>query len=294
MAKPRSILQRAQTARNIRSLTRTMEMVSTSRFRRSHVLAASGRPYTDALTDLLAEVIRRADDEGVDHPLLVEHPDLKRDVLLVLTSDRGLCGAYNQAVVGMALQRYHQITDAGYDVRLHLAGRKGAAMMRSRRIEVDEEMTDLEDVPDYNQIGRLAEHYMDLYEQGEISGVEVAYTRIGRSGQARPAIAQLLPLSELRDPENARLGPEEIEFDFYPSFAEVVRHLLPATIRLRLYQSFVDAAVAEQMARMTAMRSATENADEMIQSLTRQYNRTRQAQITTELSEIMAGRAGLE
>ncbi len=294
MAKSRGILKRANTARNIRSLTRTMEMVSTSRFRRSHVLASAGRPYTDALTDLLAEVIRRADDENVAHPLLVEHPDLKRDILLVLTSNRGLCGAYNQTVVRMALDRYYQITAAGYDVRLHLAGRKGVGMMRSRRIEVDEELTDLEDVPDYNRVGRLAEHYMDLYEQGEISGVEVAYTRVGRSGQARPAIAQLLPLSELSDSDNARVGPEEIDFDFYPSFAELVRHLLPATIRLRLYQSFVDAAVAEQMARMTAMRSATENADEMIQSLTRQYNRTRQAQITTELSEIMGGRAGLD
>ncbi|MFP4356730.1 MAG: ATP synthase F1 subunit gamma [Phycisphaerae bacterium] len=294
MGKSRGILKRANTARNIRSLTRTMEMVSTSRFRKSHVLSAAGRPYTDKLTDLLAEVIRRADDEDAHHPLLVEKEDLQRDVLLVLTSNRGLCGAYNQAVVKLAAERYYQIAGAGYDVLVHVAGRKGLSAVRARRMEIDEAMTDLADVPDYTRIGRLAQRYMNLYIDGEISGLEVAYTRVERSGQSRPVIAQMLPLSELTDPENANIAEEEIDFDFYPSIHEVLRNLLPATIRLRLFQCFVDASVAEQMARMSAMRSATENADEMIQNLTRKYNRMRQAQITTELTEIMGGRAGLE
>ena len=295
MAKARRILKRANAARNIRSLTRTMEMVSTSRFRAAHVLSAAGRPYTDRLTDLVAEMIDRVGLDHLEHPLLVEHPDVKREVLLVLTSSRGLCGSYNQGVIRVAMERYHQTLGAGYDTRLHVAGKKGASALRARRVAIDRTIAEMDHVPEYLPVGRLAEQYMDMYVSGEIGGLEVAYTRMARSGQARPVIAQILPLTELTAPPAA--GPtraEKTPFDFYPSVETILRNLLPATVRLRLYQCFIDASVAEQMARMTAMRSATENADEMIQDLTRQYNRMRQSQITTELSEILGGRAGLE
>lgn len=295
MAKARKILKRAQTVRNIRALTRTMEMVSTARFRGCHVLSAASRPYTDKLTGLVGRVLERIDREKFSHPLLERREQVKREVLLVVTSNRGLCGSYNQQVLRMAMERLEQTVAAGYDIRLHVAGKKGISFLQYRRQPVEKQYTEFDNQPDYNRIGRVAQEYMDEFTAGNIGGLEVAYTRMPPGDSPRPAIAQILPLTELSagKPSGPTSG-DEPRMDFYPDPATILRNLLPATVRLRLYQCFLDAAVAEQMARMTAMRSATENADEMIQSLTRKYNRTRQAQITTELSEIIGGRSGLE
>lgn len=295
MAKARRILKRAGAVKNIRALTRTMEMISTSRFRSSHVLSAASRPYTDRLTALLAEVLERVDTRKFSHPLLEAPEQINTEVLLVITSNRGLCGSYNQQVLRLALERLDQTMSAGYDIRLQVAGKKGLSFFSYRRMEVDRSFTEFDNLPEYTRIGRLAQQYMDLYAGGQIGGLEVAYTRMPPSGSPRPAIAQILPLSELSTPRKSTpTSGEEPELDIYPSAEELLRNLLPATIRLRLYQCFLDASVAEQLARMTAMRSATENADEMVQDLTRKYNRTRQAQITTELSEIIGGQGALE
>jgi F-type H+-transporting ATPase subunit gamma len=295
MAKARRILKRASAVKKIRALTRTMEMISTSRFRSSHLLSGASRPYTDRLTALVADVLARVDTRKFRHPLLESRTDVKRDVLLVITSNRGLCGSHNQQVLRLALERLDQTLAAGYEIRLHVAGKKGLAFFGYRKMQVERSFIEFDNLPEYQRIGRLAQEYMDLYARGEIGGLEVAYTRMPTGGAPRPAIAQVLPLSELSaPPKHVPTAGEEPKLDIYPSAEELLRHLLPATVRLRLYQCFLDASVAEQMARMTAMRSATENADEMVQDLTRKYNRTRQAQITTELSEIIGGRGALE
>jgi F-type H+-transporting ATPase subunit gamma len=295
VAKARKILKRAKAVGSIRTVTKTMEMVSTARFRRTHSYVSHSRPYTDKLTALVAEVIDRCEGQAV-HPLLTE-PDagLKREVLMVLTSDRGLCGGYNGSVVRTALERLGQTRQAGYDVRLHVAGRKGVNTLKFRGVSVDREYTDWPQVPDYRQVGALAERFMEQYVHGKLAGLEVAYTRLMSGTSYRPVIAQILPLSEVSSPRPAPAQTGlEMPYELHPSAEEILRNLLPAAVRLRLYQCFLDAAVCEQIARMSAMRSATENADELIGSLTVQYNRMRQAQITTELSEIMGGRASLE
>ena len=295
MAKARKILKRRNAVRSIRTVTKPMEMVSTARFRRSHTRAAASRPYTDRLTRLVADVLSRSEGE-VDHPLLKPAGESKREVLFVLTSNRGLCAGYNQSVLRVTLERLGQTIEAGYDVRLHVSGKKGVSYLRSRGMQADREYIDLDGLPDYGRIGRLAERFMEQYTQGKIGGMEVAYTRMISATQSRPVIAQILPIDWLMD-DTEKPDPATsvtIPYELHPSREEILRNLLPAAVRLRFYQCFLDAAVVEQVARMTAMRSATENADELIGRLTIQYNRMRQQQITTELSEILGGRVGLE
>ena len=294
MAKARKILKRRNAVKSIRTVTKTMEMVSTARFRRSHTHAAAARPYTDRLTRMVGEVLARHEGK-ISHPLLDDVERTKREVMFIISSNRGLCGGYNQAILRVALERLGQVLQAGYDVQVHVSGKKGISYLRYQGMQVDREYTDLDGLPDYNVIGRLAERFMRQFMDGRIGGLEVAYTRMISATQSRPVIAQILPIDWLMA-DQSETDEQGIRrpYELHPSGEDVLRNLLPAAVRLRLYQCFLDATVVEQISRMTAMRSATENADELIGSLTVQYNRMRQQQITTELSEIIGGRSGLE
>jgi F-type H+-transporting ATPase subunit gamma len=146
--------------------------------------------------------------------------------------------------------------------------------------------------PDFAAVGELADEFLAAYQDGRIGGLEVGYMQFVSPGRQSPSIAPLLPLSDVREasPQHAE-ADEPVRYDLMPSAHEILERLLPATVRLRLYQCFLDAAVGEQIARITAMRAANKNADEMIHDLTLRYNRLRQSQITTELAEILGGRA---
>ena len=294
MAKLREILKRRRAVGNIRTVTRAMELVASSRFRRTHAKALASRPHTDRLVDLVNDIASRGGFENVDHPLLANIEGVMRDVLLVITSSRGLCGGYNHAILRTATERYAQIVEAGYEVHLHVVGRRGISYFRARRVEIEQTYTDFDGFPDYERVGRLAETFMAQFAAGLIGGLEVAYMQHLSTSQQKPVIAQILPLADLSQPRRRGLTTAELaEYEFSPSVETVIRNLLPATARLRVYQCFLDASVSEQVYRMRAMRSAVENADEMIQQLTIQYNRLRQGQITTELSEIIGGRIGM-
>jgi F-type H+-transporting ATPase subunit gamma len=296
MAKTRKIRQRVKAVRNIRTIARTMEMVASAHYRRSHEQATGSRPYTDRVTDLVGDLAARGGEGGMEHPLLHEHPELQRDVLIVLTSNRGLCGGYNNSVLQLAMQRRKQLLDADYEVRLHVAGRRGIQYMRFRELEIEKTYTAFGDVPAYDAVGRIAHELMQRFMDDEISGVEVAYMQYRSSSEQRPAIAQLLPMAYIEAPK--RFTPmgamNDVQYELVPDAQRILRNLLPATVRLRLWQCFLDASVSEAVQRMGAMRAATENADEMIRELSLAYNRIRQGQITRELAEIMGGRLGLE
>ena len=298
MVKIREIHKRIGTVKNIHTITSAMEMVASSRFRNTHDTAVSARPYTDLLTDLVGDIGAAGAFENMDHPLLTNIEDVKRDVLLVLTSNRGLCGAYNTSILRVAMERYDQIAQAGYQVRLHVVGKRGAGFFKSKSVKVERSYSDFDGPVDYARVGRLAEFFMAEFTAGLIGGLEIAYMQFVSAGKQKPAIAQILPLQGLSQ-QSQQSQPQtpakpKSDYEFHPSRRRVLRHLLPATVRLRVYQCFLDASVAEQMARMRAMRNANENADQMIRNLSVRYNRSRQAQITTELAEIMGGRVGLE
>lgn len=287
MAKPRKILKRVRAVRNIRTVTRTMEMVASTRFRRAHVRAVTARPYTDRLSDLVGDLVARCGEATLAHPLLAEHEHVLRDVLLVIASDTGMCGGYNSAVLSVAAARYRQLTEAGYDVLLRVSGRRGMQSLRFGGLKVERDLPQFGHRPSFTAVAELANELMADFLSDRIGGLEVAYTQYLPSGRQSAVIAQILPMTYTAPP--ATPGTTPVPYEFVASPQSILDKLLPATMRLRLYQCFLDAAVTEQMARVRAMRAATENADDMLHDLTVTYNRRRQAQITTELAEILGG-----
>lgn len=294
MSKARGILIRAAAIRNIRDVTRTVAMVASVRFQQTHKLSSSARPYTERLADLIGDIIVRCGAGQLRHPLLTEPETAENQVLLVITSNRGLCAGYNSAVLNIAEQRRRQLAEAGCSVALHVIGKKGVEHFRFAGTPAAAEYPQIEDIPDFHEVCALADGYMSEFVSGKIDGLEVAYTQFVSAGEQRPVIGRILPLGQIEPPPAVARQAEPVPYEIVPSPAELLAELLPATVRLRLYQYLVDAAVAEQIARIAAMRAATENAGEMLDELTRKHNRLRQAQITTELAEIIGGRAGLE
>jgi len=290
MAKTRTILRRIRAIRNIRTVTKAMETVASARFRKVHNQSQAYRPFAVQVADMVGDLIARAEGGRLDHVLLVEPEGIRRDVLLVIGSDRGLCGSYNAGVVGVAIERMARLREAGYEVQLHVVGSRAVRYLRFRGFEIDRVYDDLGDAAEYRAAAALANSMMADFLARRIGGLEVAYMQFVSSGQQRPAIARLLPLLDLPGAkERAPLG-EPAPYDFLPSAEQILDKLLPATVRLRLYECFLEAEVSEQLMRMSAMRAATDNADDMTHDLHVRYNRLRQMQITTELTEIIGGR----
>ena len=300
MAKARKILRRQRAVGSIRDVTNTMEMVATARFKQAHDLVVASRPYTDGLATMVGQLAARIegrDKKKLRHPLMRPRKRANTHVLMVLTSDRGLCGAHNHAVLRAAMARLGELVRDKRAAELHVVGRRGSQYLRFRGFEVDHEYTDVGDVPQFEPIGRLADGIRDRFLAGEVAGFEITYMQFISSGRQEPGTVKILPMADLAPPPPPRgeheLETEPLPYDFFPSAEELLMELLPFTVRLRTYQCFLDAACSEHVARMGAMRAATDNADEMLRDLRVTYNRLRQSQITTELAEIMGGREGV-
>ena len=296
MAKARKTLKHARSIRSIHAVTGSMEKVATVRFKRAHEHVASARPYIRRLAELVGDLVHRSNGEQLAHPLLAE-PDsgCKADVLLAITSHRGLCGAYNDALARIAAERAGQLSEAGYEVLVHAVGKRGTRQLRAKGLRIDRHYADLPHPPEYPAIAALADELAGQFLAGKISGLEVAYMQFVSSGVQKPAVALILPLSQLAPPSRFRpVGREPIPYEIIPSTRQLLDRLLPQMLRLKLYQCFTDAAAAEEIMRMRAMRLASDNAEEMIHKLTVRYNRQRQSQITTELAEIVGGREGVK
>ncbi len=296
MAKARKILKRVKAVKNIRTVTKTMEMVATARFRKTHQRVAATRPYVNHLAQTVTELVSRGMVEGAEHPLLKPPSSLKRDVLLVITSNRGLAGAYNSSVLRMAVERLRHLKADGNDVLVHAVGRRGINFMKFRKQPTEKTYTTFDRLPSYEQVRELADALMARFAAGEISGLEVAYMQFISSGKQKPAVAKVMPLTDLVTAAAGATpkGAVATAYELIPSGGEILASLLPLCVRMKLFQCFLDAAVSEQIMRIAAMRAATDSADDMIHDLTVTYNRTRQGQITTELAEIMGGRSGLD
>jgi F-type H+-transporting ATPase subunit gamma len=292
MANRRVLVKRRKAVRNIRKITRTMQLIATARFQAAFNRAVATKPYTEKLAELVADLSRAAGD--VEHPLLKTHDDVKRSDLVVLTSDRGLAGGYNAGILRAALTHLDEQAARGFAPRVHMVGKKGIGYFRFLRRSVDEQTTGIGDKPRFDQVEPIANALMDRFMRGEISSASVAYMRFVSAGVQRPVVVQLLPLSpqatagEAQGAATVKPRPN-VEYEFSPDPRQLLDELLPATVRARLFQAFTDAAVSEQVARMVAMKAATDAAGDMIKSLTREYNRARQTQITMELLDIIGG-----
>ncbi|HEX9943940.1 MAG TPA: ATP synthase F1 subunit gamma [Thermoanaerobaculia bacterium] len=284
MANRRVLVKRRKAVRNIRKITRTMQLIATARFQAAFNRAVATRPYTEKLAELVADLSRAAGD--VDHPLLKTHDEVPRSALVVLTSDRGLAGGYNANVLRTTLGHLEQQAAQGISTDVHMVGKKGIAYFRFLRRAVAEQTSGVGDRPRFEQVEPIANALMDRFVRGEIASAHVAYMKFLSAGQQRPVVVQLLPLK----PEVGEgAAAPAVEYEFSPDPRQLLDELLPATVRVRLFQAFNDAAVSEQVARMVAMKAATDAAGDMIKALTREYNRARQTQITMELLDIVGG-----
>ena len=285
MANRRVLVKRRKSVRNIRKITRTMQLIATARFQAAFNRAVATKPYTEKLAELVADLSRAAG--SVDHPLLKTHDDVNRSALVVITSDRGLAGGYNANVLRAAVSHIEEQRAKGVEPQVHMVGRKGINFFKFLRREMAEQTTGIGDKPRFEQIEPIANDLMDRFIRGEIASVHVAYMRFLSAGVQRPAVVQLLPLSN--ESKGEEPAASAVEYEFSPDPQSLLDELLPAVVRVRLFQAFNDAIVSEQVARMVAMKAATDAAQDMIKALTREYNRARQTQITMELLDIVGG-----
>jgi F-type H+-transporting ATPase subunit gamma len=285
--KPRAILKRRKAVQNIAKITKTMQMIATARFKKAFDRAVAARPYTDRMAELVAELSSATG--GFTHPLLATR-EPARVVLVAIASNRGLCGGYNSGVLRQAVATWREAKAAGRSVSVVVSGKKLSNGLRFAGVPVDALHVQFEDKPTFAQVDAVVAPIVESYAKEEVDEVRVAYTKFESSSRQRPVVERVLPFAV---PEAAAGGPAR-DWIFDPGASRILTDLIPRTVRLRLFQAFLDAAVSEQVARMTAMKSATDNANDMIKSLGRLFNRSRQSQITTELTEIMGGAAALE
>ena len=290
MAKARALDKRRKSIKNIRKITRTMELIATARFKKAMDRASAATAYTKRITALVADLANAGLE--VSHPLLEGRSEIKRATLLVLTGNRGLCGGYNSNVQRGGLARYKELQESVPQVTLEVSGKRGISAFRFREITPDVTFTHFEDKPSYEEVELLANRFLDDYATGKLDRLDVAYTRFEGIARQVATVETLLPLGELTGAETTENGAGQggqSQYEFLPSAESILEEVVPTSFKIKLFKCFLDAAVSEQIARMVAMKAATENADKIIKQLSMTYNRARQSQITGEIMEVLGG-----
>ena len=292
MSTSREIIKRRKSVGNIHKITRTMEMIATARFKKAHNRAVGAKPYTEKITQLVATLSTAA--EGIEHPLLRKNEEAHRTIVLVLTSNRGLCGGYNGNIIRLAARQIELLRNAQREIDLRVSGKKGMGALRFMGHTISRSYTEFDEKTTYEAVEAIADEYIDLYRHGEIDAVRVVYTKFVSSARHYAEVTGLLPLVGLiEEPEGGKPAVPVEEYIYSPTAEEIMNELIPTMVRTELFQCFIDAIVSEQVARMNAMHAATDNAEQMIRALTRHYNRARQSNITSELLDILGGAEAL-
>ena len=299
MANLRSLVKRRKAIRNIRKITKTMELIATARFKKALDRAVEADAYTKKIAELAADLSNSAGD--VSHPLLAQRPTTKKAVVLVLTANRGLCGGYNGGILREAAAQLRTLRADGTPFDLEVSGKRGMQYFKFQQVPTAAVYTHFEEKPKFEEVDVLAARFIDLYVSGQIDKLIVVYQKFGSIARQYPVAETLLPLSSVsvqttRQPgpkAEATVGPKQ-DYDFLPNAAGILNELVPVAFKVRLFKCFLDAAVGEQIARRVAMKAATENAGDLIKEVSRLYNRTRQANITKEISELIAGSEALK
>jgi F-type H+-transporting ATPase subunit gamma len=282
--------QRIRAVSSIGKITRAMELVAASRIRRAQERSRAATPYAREITRAVSALVTYA---NVDHPLTTEPAEPRRAAMLVITSDRGLAGAYSSSVIRESEQLAELLRGEGKEVVPYLCGRKAVAYYRFRNREVAAEWTGFSDNPQYDDAKEAGEALIEAFraggEGGGVDEIHIVYTQFVSMMTQRPEVIRLLPL-EVVEGEEAP-APDEVLplYEFEPSPEDVLDTLLPRYIENRIYHCMLQAAASEHAARQRAMKSATDNAKDLVSTLTREANAARQAEITQEISEIVGG-----
>jgi F-type H+-transporting ATPase subunit gamma len=288
----RDIKNRITSTASTRQITRTMEMVATAKIRKAQDRIESARPYALSMMEVLSNVARFV--QGATHPLLEEHDKHERVVVIAIASDRGLCGAFNSNILRLTEGIMRDERAAGADVDVIAVGKKAIGYFRYRGVEPIASYRDMTDKPAITDARSIAARVISGYASGEFDAVKVVFNRFKNVADQVPEIHDLLPLRHDVVEETSDHLKVNPEYMFEPSADAVLERLLPTYIETLIYRSLLESAASEQGARRKAMKSATDNASEMITTLTRSYNRARQGAITNEIAEIVGGAAALE
>jgi F-type H+-transporting ATPase subunit gamma len=288
MAKGRELKGRIKSVENTRKITRTMEMVATSKMKRAQDRVTAARPYAGALAEVISSLY--SPELAERFPLLRQPVQQRRVALIVITSNRGLAGAFNANVIKEARARLAELERGGRQVDVHVVGKKGLGYFRYIGRAVATQRIDLSDKPTAQNAAEIVDALMAEYVAGNLDGVYVTYAKFNSALSTPPTTVQVLPVQ----PPVAKPGAVRRDYLLFPSAEAILTELLPSYVRNSIYRALVESEAGFQSAQRTAMKNATDNASDMLTVLRRTYNRARQAQITQEIAEIVGGAAALQ
>jgi F-type H+-transporting ATPase subunit gamma len=309
MAKSRQLKGRIRSVTNTRKITKTMELVATSKLKRAQDRVVAARPYADALREVIADLF--TPDLADRFPLLRQPaPPSKggprRAAVILLTSNRGLAGGFNSNLIKEARRRVESLESNGYTVELHGVGKKGIGFFKYLGRKLALERMDVGDRPTAEHAGEIVAPLIEAFSAGDLASVDLVQARFISALQTPPATIRILPVEAAERAPSGRVGSSEpahskeperrvtANYILAPNAEAILDQLLPLYVRNAVYRGLVETAAAEHGARRTAMKNATDNAGEILELLKRTYNRQRQAQITQEISEIVGGAAALQ
>ncbi|WP_144143812.1 F0F1 ATP synthase subunit gamma [Paraburkholderia sp. BCC1884] len=294
MAGMKEIRGKIKSVQNTRKITKAMEMVAASKMRRAQERMRAARPYADKVRDIAAHM-SRANPE-YRHPFMVSNEGAKAAGIILVTTDKGLCGGMNTNVMRASLQKFKELEGQGKTIEATAIGTKGLGFLNRLRAKVVSNVVHLGDTPHLEKLIGAVKVQLDLYSEGKVSAVYLAYTRFVNTMKQEPVIEQLLPLSAEqfeRKEEDGTTPSTQWDYIYEPDAQAVVDELLVRYVEALVYQAVAENMASEQSARMVAMKAASDNAKTVINELQLVYNKSRQAAITKELSEIVGGAAAV-
>jgi len=286
MASAREISKRIASFGKTKQITRTMELVATSRMKKTQDRVTATKPYAEKLAGILASMNLEEYEEAF--PLLQARSEVKKVAVLMVTTNRGLCGGFNANVIRFTRNLLADLESEGREVELHILGKKGTGALRYLGYDIASSRIDIGDWPSYAEGAEIARGFIEKYLAGDIDEFRVTHAEYVSVATQPPTVETILPFR--REEEG---GGSRVEYLLEPSPEEILEKLLPSIIENRVFKILLENAAGEQAARRIAMKNATDNAEELIRILTRSYNRARQAQITQELAEIVGGAEAL-
>ena len=292
----RILRRRIRSVQSTKKITRAMELIAASRIVRAQKRVEAAVPYSDQITEVVHDLADAGGGE-VESPYLVPRPEIRRVGHVVITADRGLCGAYNSSVLRAAEGEIEEHREVGRDSSVFVVGRKGENYFRYRNFPVEASFTGFSDQPSYEDARRIAAAVRDPFLDGHIDMVQLIYTRFITVGSQEVVVRPLMPLEREVVSDEDEHAPEaagpRAAYEFEPGPGEILERLLPRYVEARIFAALLNAAASEHAARQRAMKAASDNADELTVSLTRVMNRARQDAITTEITEIVGGAEAL-
>jgi F-type H+-transporting ATPase subunit gamma len=286
----RVLRRRIKSVQSTKKITRAMELIAASRIVKAQQRVAAARPYSEQITEVIRNLASTG--AGKDHPLLRPRDEISTVGFVVVTADRGLAGAYNSSVIRTAERAVQQERARGRSYSLVLAGRKAESYFRFRGYQIDHAASGFSEQPTYDDAKAVADAVIERYEEGDVDQVRLVFTRFLSVGSQRVVDRRLLPLETEALVESRSEGPQA-DYEYEPEPEEILERLVPRYVEARVFSAMLEAAASEHAARQRAMKSATDNADDLIKNLSVVANKLRQASITTEIMEIVGGAEAL-